>query len=114
MSGGAEPTSSGAAEGVEEALLRCDDAADVVRLRGRVPFVDLERAAEDDAVGPREHVAEVPERGILNLGLGLEDRELAARRMHLLIIEQVAAAEPGAVEYKGFGQRGYVGGRREL
>src|SRR4051794_18622972 len=106
--------SSGAAEAVEEALLAGEDTGDVRGLRSCVPLVDLERAAEDDAVGPRKHVAEVAERRILDFGLGLEDRQLAARRVHVLVVEKVAASETGAVEHEAIGQRGDVGGSPEL
>ena len=85
----------------------------VVRLRRRVPLVELERAAEDDAVGAREHVAGAAGEGIADLRLRLEDGELAARRMQVLVAEQVAAAEAGAVEDERFGQRRDIGGRRE-
>src|SRR4029078_4891720 len=84
MSGAASRCSSGAAEAVEEPLLAGEDARDIGLLRSRIPFIELERAAEDDAIRPREHVTEVAERSILDLGLRLEDRELAAGRVHVL------------------------------
>src|SRR5213075_1456575 len=113
MSGPAIPASSAAAKAVEEALVGGDDAGDVLCPRGWVPFVDLERAAEDDSVGAREHVAEVAERRVTNLRLRLEDGELAARRVQVLVVEQLAAAKAGAVEDQLFRQRCNVGGRGE-
>src|SRR5689334_14699094 len=114
MSGPPRGTSSGAAETGEEALVVGDDAGDVLGLRGRVPHVAFERAAEEDAVRAGEHVAEAPLCGVADLGLRLEDGELAADRMQVLVAEQVAATEAGAVEHQAFGKRGDIGGRREL
>src|SRR5438309_982474 len=54
MSGAPVGTSSGTAEGGEEALLVAHDLVDLRRLRRRIPLVELERAAQKDAVGPRE------------------------------------------------------------
>ena len=72
----------------------------VAGLGRRVPLVELERAAEEDAVGPREHVAGAAGEGVAHLRLRLEDRELAARRVQLLVAEQLAAAKAGAVEHQ--------------
>src|SRR3954465_2496194 len=102
MSGQPSGSSSSAAESGEEALLVGDDARDVCRLGRRVPHVPLERPAEQDAVRPREHVAEPSLGRITDLRLRLEDRELAADRLEQLIAEQVAAAEAGAVEDQVF------------
>src|SRR5690348_5990723 len=113
MSGPPSGTSSRAPEGGEEAFVVGDDTLDRRGLRGRVPLVELERASEDDPVGPREHVAGPAGERILDLGLRLEDRELAARGAQVLVAEQLAAAEPRAVEYQRFGQSGNVGGCRE-
>src|SRR5690349_12403494 len=104
MSGPPRVTSSGAAERGEEALVDGEDAGDRVGLRGRVPFIDLEGAAEEDAVGAREHVA-VAEVGVIHLWLRLEDRELTARGMQVLVAEQLAAAEARAVEDQALGKR---------
>src|SRR5437764_5951080 len=114
MSGPLAATSSGAAQAGEEALMVGNDAGDGRGLGRRVPLVELERAAEDDPVGPREHVAGASGEGILDFGLRLEDRELAARGMKVLIAEQVAAAEAGAVEDEAFRQGCDVSGSREL
>src|SRR5436190_11285743 len=113
MSGPAIPASSAAAKAVEEALVGGDDAGDVLCPRGWIPFVDLECAAEDDSVGAREHVAEVAERRVTNLRLRLEDGELAARRVQVLVVEQLAAAKAGAVEDQLFGKPGDIGRRGE-
>src|SRR5438270_8089854 len=114
MSAPAPGTSSGTAQRSEEALMAGDNAGDGRGLGRRVPLVDFESATEDDAVGPREHVAGTAGEGILHLRLRLEDRELAAGRMKVLIVEQVAAAEPGAVEDEALRQRSNIRGRREL
>src|SRR5689334_976106 len=108
MSGRAPPPSSGAAQPGEEGLVVAEDALDRCRLRGRVPHVTFVSAAKDDAVGPREHVPGAASDGVADLRLRLEDGELAADRLQLLIAEQVAAAEAGAVEDQGFGQGGEV------
>src|SRR6476469_5710786 len=113
MSAPASGTSSGAAQRGEEALMIGDDARDGRWIGRRVPPVDLERPAEDDAVGPREHVAGSTSEGILHLGLRLEDRELAAGGMQAGIAEQVAAAKARAVEDEAFGQDRDVGRSRE-
>src|SRR3954453_11806446 len=81
------PASSGAAEAFEEALLRADDAGDPVRLRSRVPLVKLERAAEQDAVRPREHVTGAAGERITDLWLRLEDHQLATRRVKVRVTE---------------------------
>ena len=75
--------SSSATESFEEALVARDDARDRLRVRGRVPDAAFERPPEDNPVGPREHVAEVAERGVADLGLRLEDRKLAADGLEL-------------------------------
>src|SRR5690349_8911117 len=105
--------SSGAAKSVKEALLRCDDARDVGRLWRRIKFVDLERAAENDPVRPWKHIAEIAKRRVLNLWLRLEDGELAARGMHVLVVEKVAAAKAGAVEDEVLWKRRDIAWRRE-
>src|SRR5690349_22875537 len=109
MSERAGGTSSGAAEAREEALVGGDDAGDRRWIGRRVPHVALERAAEQDAVGAREHVAELTLRRVADVWLRLEDRELAADRVQLLIAEQVAAAEPGAIERQALWQGRNVG-----
>src|SRR5207253_10737929 len=114
MSAATAATSSGAAEAVEEALMVGDDAGNHCRIGRRVPLVELERAAEDDPVGPGEHVARAAGERILDLGLRLEDGELAAGWSKLLVAEQVAAAEAGAVEDEAFRQCSNAGRRREF
>src|SRR5437868_13569449 len=109
MSEACRAGSSGAAEAVEEALLAGDDPGDGGGLRGWVPLPALERAAEQDPVRAREHVAEVAQRGVADLWLRLEDRQLAAHRLELGVAEQVTAAEAGAIEHQRFGQRRDVG-----
>src|SRR4051812_4354500 len=94
--------SSAAAKGGEEALVTSDDPGDRRRVGRRVPDIALERPAEQDAVTAREHVTEFAERGVAYLGLRLENRELAADRMQLLIAEQLARAEAGAIEHQAF------------
>src|SRR5689334_4987352 len=106
MSGATTITSSGAPEAREEALVALDHAGDRIGLRRRVPLIALERPAEQDAVGARKHVAELALRRVAHLGLGFEDRELAADRVKLLVAEQVAAAETGAVKYQFLRQAG--------
>src|SRR5437763_1754361 len=111
MSGPSAGTSSGAAEAGEEALVIGDDVLDRRRLRRGVPLVELEGSAEDDPVGPREHVAGTSGQRIADLRLRLEDGELAARRPQVGIAEQIAAAQAGAVEDEALGQSGDVRGR---
>src|SRR3954452_1397794 len=106
-------SSSGAAEARKEALMVGDDVGDVLRLRSRVPHAPLERAAEQDSVGAREHVAELSLDRVADLRLRLEDRELAADRRQQLVAEQVAAAKPGAVEDQRFRQGRDLGRSRE-
>src|SRR5207253_10122842 len=67
-------TSSGAAEGGVEPLVRGENAGDGLWVRRRVPLVELERAAENDPIGAREHVARAAGEGIADLGLRFEDR----------------------------------------
>src|SRR4029079_9542151 len=98
MSGPVTGSSSGAAEAVEEALVGSDDAGDVGGLGRRIPFAALKRAAEEDAVGPGEHVTEAALHGVADFRLRLAEPELATPRFQLLIVEQVAAAKTGAVE----------------
>src|SRR3954453_6276870 len=112
MSGAFAPSSSGAAKGGEEALVDGEDARNCVRLRTRIPLIDFEGAAEEDAVGAREHVA-IPEIGVPNLRLRLENRELAPHRVKVGVTEQVATAKPGAVEHQAFRQRSNISGRSE-
>src|SRR5690242_15413841 len=114
MSGPPLATSSGAAEGREEALVVGDDALDRGGLGSRAPLIELERAAEDDPVGPGEHVAGAAGERVAHLRLRLEDGELAARRAQVRIAEQVAAAEARAVEHQLLGKRHDIAGRREL
>src|SRR5438445_8884172 len=110
MSEARSSSSSGAAQAGEEGFVASDDPGDGRRVRSLVPLVELERPAEDDPVGPREHVAGAAGEGVTDFGLRLEDRKLAARRAKVLIAEQIVAAEAGAVEHQGFGQSGDVGG----
>src|SRR5436305_14981638 len=107
-------TSSGTAELGEEALMVVDDSGDRCWVGRGVPLIELERAAEDDPVGPREHVAGTAGEGVLHLGLRLQDGELSARRAQLLVAEQLAAAEAGAVEDQSFGKRRQAGRGYEL
>src|SRR5437868_12094597 len=114
MSGPLAATSSGAAQAGEEALMVGNDAGDGRGLGRRVPLVELERAAEDDPVGPREHVAGTAGEGVLHFRLWLEDCELAAGGAKLLVAEQLAAAQAGAVEDQAFAKHRNVGRRGEL
>src|SRR6185503_17479755 len=114
MSGPFRGTSSGAAEACEEAFLVADDAGDGLGLRSRIPLVELERSAEDDAVGPREHVAGTEGERVIYVRLRLENRKLPAGGVQVRVAEQVAAAEPCAIEDEAFRQRGDVRGCREL
>src|SRR6185503_5870424 len=107
-------TSSGAAQRSVETLVRCDDALDGRWLGSRVPLVELERAAEDDPVGPGKHVAWPSGERVIHFGLRFEDCELSARRVQILVAEQIAAAEAGAVENQGFRERSDVRRSREL
>src|SRR3954452_23135184 len=108
MSEAPQGTSSGAAEAGVEALVGCEDAGDRLGLRRGVPLVELERAAEDDPVGAREHVAGAAGEGVADLALRFEDGELAAGGPQLLVAEQFAAAEAGAVDDEAFGHCGNV------
>src|SRR5689334_19036748 len=91
-------TSSSASQACEEALVVADDLADGRRVRRRIPLVDLERAAKDDPVRPREHVTGTAGERVLHFRLRLENGKLTAGRMQILVTEQVAAAKAGAVE----------------
>src|SRR3954469_6663366 len=102
MSGAVRQGSSGAAEAVEEALLARDDSLDRGRLGRGVPHITLECTAKDDSVGAREHVAGAAGQRVAYLRLRLEDRELAAHRLKLLVAEQVPATEPGTIENQRF------------
>src|SRR3546814_19575602 len=88
--------SSGAAEAFEQAAVGGDDAGDVFRPRLGQPFVPLESAAEDDAVGAGEHVTGFPCEGILNLRTGQPDGELAAGGLQVSGRVTVAGATAGA------------------
>src|SRR3954447_20208757 len=88
--------SSGAAEAFEEALLRADDAGDPVGLRCRVPLVELECSAQQDPVGPWEHVTRPASECVADFRLRLENHQLATRGVQVRVAKQVAAAEPGA------------------
>src|SRR5690242_7371730 len=105
--------SSRAAEAFEEAAVVADDPGDVRRDRRRIPHIPLERPAKDDPVGARKHVAEAAKRCVANLRLRLEDRELAANRLQLLVAEQLARAETGAVENEVLAKRSHIGRRRQ-
>ena len=72
------PDSPGVPKSLADLTVLAADAA-LVQLQDVLQHRALGGAAEDDPVGPREHVA-VASVGIPNLGLRLEDRELAARR----------------------------------
>ena len=55
-----------------------------------LPDAALERAAEQDAVGAREHVAGLAGEGVADLGLRQQDGELAAHRLDAGVAEQGA------------------------
>src|SRR5689334_13802554 len=113
MSGPASATSSRAAEAREEALVGREDVCNVLGLRGRVPGIELERAAEQDAVGTREHIARAAGVGVADRRLRFENGELAADRLEHGVPEELTAAEPRAIENEAFGQGGDVRRRRE-
>src|SRR5205085_6309353 len=92
--------SSGAAQPLVERLVRGEDAGDGFRLGRGVPRVEFEGAAEDDAVRTGEHITVPTREGVADLRLRQEDGELAARGAQLLVVEQGAAAEAGAVEHQ--------------
>src|SRR6185369_1072904 len=71
-----------------------------------------ERSSEKDAVRTREHVS-VAEVSVTNLGLRLEDGELATNRVKIGVAEEVATAKPGAIEHQGLRKSGNVAGRCE-
>src|SRR5205823_5814578 len=75
--------SSRTGQGGEEAVRIIDDAGDRLRVGSRVPPVEIESAAEQDSVGPREHIAGAAGERILDFGLRLQDRELPARRVQV-------------------------------
>src|SRR3954470_21154584 len=105
--------SSGAAEAGEQRLVGGEDARDRRRLGLGRPLVELERAAEHDAVGPREHVAGLAGEGVADLRLRQQDGELAAGRPKLGIAEPGAGPAAGAVEYQRLRKGGDLGGRGE-
>src|SRR3546814_11906736 len=74
------------------------------------PYTTLFRS---DPVGARKHIAGLAGEGIADLGLRDQDRELAADRDQFHVAEQLARAEPGAVEDQSFGERRDLGGRSE-
>src|SRR6185369_16447985 len=61
------------------------------------PVAVVPRAAENDAVAPRKHVA-AAEVAIVDLGLRQQDFELTTHRLEFRIIKQLARTESGAVE----------------
>ena len=63
MSGPQGASSSRAAEAREEALVAGNDVGDVRGLRRRLPHTPFECPAEQDSVGPREHITESALRG---------------------------------------------------
>src|SRR6266496_2740610 len=107
-------TSSSAAEGGVEPLVRSENAGDGLWVRRRVPLVDLERATEDDPIGARKHVTRASGEGVAHLGLRFEDRQLTTRRVQVLVAEQIAAAEAGTIEHQRFRKRSDVCGRGDL
>src|SRR5437870_12718230 len=104
MSGPRAVRSSGAEQAREEALVGSNDAGDRLRLRGRVPLIDLERSAEDDAVGSREHVFGAAGERVADLRLRFEDRQLCAGRVEAVVVEQVAVSKARGVDDQAFGQ----------
>src|SRR5688572_30455056 len=94
----AEPESSGAAKAGEQGLVRSDDPVGGRRIHLHRPIVELERASENDPVGPREHVAGAAREGVADLGLWKQDGKLSPRRPKLLVAEKLAGAEARAVE----------------
>src|SRR5205809_44673 len=109
MSARRSATSSRAAEALEEALMVGNDPRDGRGFGRGVPLVELERAAKDDPIGPREHVARTTGERIADLRLRLENGKLAAGGTQVLIVEQVATPEPGAVEDEVLRQRADFG-----
>src|SRR3546814_21059188 len=93
--------------------MRGDDARDALGLGLGFPDVAFISAADDDPVGARKHIAGLAGEGIADLGLRDQDRELAAERDQFHVAEQLARAEPGAVEDQSFGERRDLGGRNE-
>ena len=73
MSAATAGSSSGAAQSGEEVFVTINHAGDGRRFGRRVPLIKFERAAKDDPVGPREHVAGSAGERILDLGLRLEE-----------------------------------------
>src|SRR5436853_6130205 len=106
--------SSRAAEAVEQRLVRGDDALDRRRLGLGLPLVELERAAEEDAVGAREHIARLALERVADLGLRKQDGELAADGVKRLVPEKLAGAEAGAVEDEPLRKRRDLRGSCEL
>ena len=64
------------------------------------PVTVVPRAAENDAVATRKHVAGA-QVAIINLGLRQHDLELTANRNQLFVVKQRARSETGAVENNG-------------
>src|SRR5687768_4110517 len=93
-----------AAEIVENGLVRGEDTADLSGVRRGVPDVTLKGAAKDDPVGTGEHIAPFARRRVPHLRLRREDRELTADGDHLLVTEEGAGADTGAVENERLGQ----------
>src|SRR5258708_871955 len=106
-------TSSRAAKTCKEALMVFDNSSDRLGFGSRIPLVDLERSAKNDPVGPREHVTRSASEGILDLLLWFEDRELAARRVQVLVPEEITAAKTGTIEHEALRKRCDLSGRSE-
>src|SRR5829696_1453207 len=114
MSEATEAPSSRAAELIEEAAMGRDDVGDVRGIGRRVPHIPLERAAKQDAVGSREHVAPPSRRGIKDFGLRLQHCKLAANGPKLEVTEQVPRTYARAVEDQSLRQQRELGRGGEL
>src|ERR1700756_3025153 len=100
MSGPRSGTSSAAAQGREEPLVSGDDSLDRRWFGSEVPLVQFERAAKNDPIGPREHVSGPTGQGVAHFWLRLENSELAARWVKVLIGKKITTAKAGAVEHE--------------
>src|SRR5687768_16377760 len=80
--------SSDAAKAAEEGGVTGEDPLDIRLLRLGDLDTALERAAAENAVGAGKHIAHRSSHGVADLGLGEQNRELAAYRDHAGIAKQ--------------------------
>src|SRR4029453_16243725 len=108
-SGGAPP-----AHALEARAMAGEDVLPRLLVHVRLPDAALERAAEQDAVAPREHVERAADHDVVHLRLGQQERELALDGQDLLVAEEGLRSEAGAVDDDGLGERLHLLAAAEL